>query len=96
MKRTMGALLVAAILTGCASTGSEREPEPAPEVDWSRYAPQVESRIEDLASKGDCDGLQREFDTADANDDAMRKRTGEGTADLLDYLDAEMQAADCY
>ena len=43
--------------------------------------------IDRLGKKGDCDGLQDEFDTADANDTAQRNRTGDGNADLMAYID---------
>jgi hypothetical protein len=33
------------------------------------------------------DWRQREFDTAEANSDSQRARTGEGNADLMGYID---------
>ena len=58
-------------------------------VDWSDFAPTVRTRIEELVAAGDCAGLQQEFDNADANDNPSK-------ADLMTYLDREMEAAGCY
>jgi hypothetical protein len=49
-----------------------------------------------FGSAGDCVGLQDEFDTADANDDLQRDRTGEGNADLMGYIDDKLDEAGCY
>jgi len=65
-------------------------------VDWENYAPEVKTRIDSLAASGDCDALQREFDTADANDDLQRDRVGEGNADLMRYIDDKMADVGCY
>jgi hypothetical protein len=75
-------------------------PTPAPtdpggDVDWSRYAPAVKERIAAMAAAKDCPGLQKEFDTAYANDDATRARTGEGSADLMTYINNLLQQAEC-
>lgn len=66
------------------------------DVDWENYAPSVRSRIDSLAAADDCDGLQHEFDTADANDDIQRDRVGDGNADLMGYIDEAMAEAGCY
>jgi len=66
------------------------------EVDWDNYSPDVRSRIDRLASQGDCAGLQEEFDLADANDDAQRSRTGDGNADLMGYIDSKLDESGCY
>jgi hypothetical protein len=44
----------------------------------------------------DCAGLQTEFDTAAANDDAQRARVGEGNAELMAYIDEWLTLAGCY
>lgn len=62
---------------------------PAPvkvSIDWSDYAPAVRARIEAAYQRGDCAALQGEFDSADAN----------GSVDLMRYLDAALEQADCY
>jgi hypothetical protein len=45
-----------------------------------------------METEGDCIGLQAEFDTADANDDAQRDRVGEGNADLMAYIDQGLES----
>lgn len=65
-------------------------------VDWENYSPSVKERIDDMAFESDCDGLQREFDTAERNDDAQRARTGDGNADLMGYIDSKLEDAGCY
>lgn len=96
------ALVAATLLAGCSETDSsspEPDAPPAEEttaVPWENYAPGLQDRIDELAAARDCDGLQREFDTADANSDAQASRTGEGNADLLEYVDAAMRGAGCY
>lgn len=97
MKRTLGALLLAGVIVGgCSSTEPETESPPKqagettesslPDVDWSQYSPLVKKRIDQLAKKSNCNGLQREFDTADNN----------GSADLMEYIHAQLGAAGCY
>lgn len=79
------------VLTLVACSGSDE-----PDVPSSNYSPTVKTRIDDAASDKDCVALQREFDTADANDSAQRNRTGEGNGDLLTYIDNAMKDASCY
>ncbi len=84
-------VLIVMVLTfavACSSSGSG--------VDWENYAPSVKAQIDSLASASDCAGLQAEFDTADANDDAQRARTGDGNADLMSYINDKMSSAGCY
>ncbi len=89
MKRIVVILMLA--LVGC-STGTQMDTE----VDWQNYAPSVRARIEQMAASGDCDGLQAEFDTAEANSDMQRARTGDGNADLMGFIDQKMADAGCY
>lgn len=65
-------------------------------VDWENYSPDVKARIDGMETERDCIGLQAEFDTADANDDAQRDRVGEGNADLMAYIDQALESAGCY
>ena len=65
-------------------------------VEWSNYSPSVKTRIMSFIQSGDCVNLQSEFDIADQNDTAQRNRVGVGNADLMDYLDKEMQKLGCY
>lgn len=69
--------LLALALAGCAAQ---------PGIDWDDYAPEVKTQIEQLEADRDCDGMQEQFDLADAN----------GSADLMTYLDKAMRDADCY
>lgn len=55
-------------------------------MDWSEYAPGLQARIDDLADEGDCSGLQAEFDNADANN----------SVELMEYIDAQLEASGCY
>ena len=85
--------------TGLTETESneDAEPEgPATEVDWENYAPEVKQRIDRMAKKGNCPGLQEEFDVAEANGTAQRNRTGDGNSDLMGYIDEQLRLADCY
>jgi hypothetical protein len=68
----------------------------APKVDWVNYAPTVKTRIKALAQARDCVGLQREFDAASANDNAQRRRVGQGNADLMSYIDFKMRKRGCH
>lgn len=82
------ATTVTIALAGCGGGGGG--------VDWSNYDSSVKARIDALEAAGDCVGLQTEFDTAYANNDAQRARTGEGNTDLLEYLNELMDDTGCY
>jgi hypothetical protein len=69
---------------------------PSMDVDWENYSPNVKRRVDRMGKREDCDGLQHEFDVAEANDVAQRNRTGDGNADLMGYIDEWMQHAECY
>jgi opacity protein-like surface antigen len=86
-KRLLVAALAGVLLGSCSSSA---------DVDWENYAPEVRTRIDRMAAEGDCDGLQAEFDTADANDAAQRDRVGTGNADLMGYIDGKLSEAGCY
>lgn len=93
---TTGKLAVAAAsflaLTACGSSesgesgGRDAVAEAAEDVAWSNYAPDVRRRIDRLASNKSCGKLQAEFDAADGN----------GSADLMTYIDKQLEAAGCY
>ncbi len=83
-------LMLSLALAGCSS-GTQWT-----EVDWENHDPSVKIRIEQMASSRDCAGLQAEFDTAEANSDVQRARTGDGNADLMGYIDEKMASAGCY
>lgn len=65
-------------------------------VDWENHHPRVKRRIDRMAKNKNCDSLQNEFDIADANDTNQRNRTGDGNADLMEYIDKQMDMAGCY
>ena len=65
-------------------------------VNWDNYSPAVKSLIAELIDAQDCEGLQTQFDNADANNTAQLNRTGESNAELMSLLDDEMRNIDCY
>jgi hypothetical protein len=76
---------------------TETGPEPIDvDVPWGNYAPNVRVVIDDAYAAQDCQTLQQQFDSAFANNDAQRTRTGEGNDDLLRYLDEALKQAGCY
>lgn len=94
----MGCLLPLVILLaiGCGVPRLGPAAAPGADVPWSDYAPGVQSRIDGLAAAKDCDSLQAEFDTADANNTATMNRTDHNNAALMGYIDDKMRAAGCY
>jgi len=64
-------------------------------VDWENYSPAARQRIDRMATRGDCAGLQEEFETAEANNVAQRQRTGDGNDDLMGYINMKMEQAGC-
>lgn len=56
------------------------------DVDWSQHGQGLKTRIDNLGDAKDCDGLQEQFDIADGN----------GSADLMEYIDKTMRSAGCY
>ncbi|GAB2683699.1 hypothetical protein [Thalassiella azotivora] len=64
-------------------------------VDWARYDPSTQPRIDALAAQGDCTGLHAEFDQALAADASTREATDSGTEDLLSYIDDRLREAGC-
>ncbi len=81
-------LVAALVLAGCGGGNAG--------VDWSNYDSSVKARIDGLEAAADCEGLQDEFNTADANDSVQRERTGTGNVELMTYLDELMRDAGCY
>lgn len=94
-------LLLAAIgsflpSTGQPGTGGGAATQDPAGVPWADYASSVRERIDAASAAGDCDALQAEFDTADANNEATLARTGHNNADLMGYIDDRLRAAGCY
>lgn len=85
-----------ALVVSIVGIGWWLEKVTTPQPPAGRYVADVVERIDVYASRGDCDALQEEFDAAEALDAAERDRTGEGTADLLAYIDDRMRKAGCY
>jgi hypothetical protein len=77
----LAALVLPLLLASCGGGGDDSET-----INWGDYAPGLQQRIDDLADKGDCGGLQDEFDTAEAN----------SNPDLMTYVDQQLEAAGCY
>lgn len=90
--------VIVLIAIAAVSAGSPKSPTPATTsgVQWSDYAPGLQSRIDGLATQKDCTALQTEFDTADANNQATQTRTGHNNAKLMAYIDDKMRTAGCY
>ena len=77
-------------------TEAETPWQPSTEVDWENYAPAVKTRIDRMGRKGDCEGLQEEFDTAYENDEPQRSRVGDdGNADLMEYIQEWLDYSEC-
>lgn len=95
-------VVLVALSGGCAgssSGGAAANPVTTPTlpaVPWGDYAADVHTRIDALAAAQNCPALQKEFDLADENSGATRRRTGHNNADLMGYIDAQMRAAGCY
>lgn len=97
MRGVYAILTVTALLAiGCGAPKHTAAPAPAAGVQWSDYAAGVQGRIDALAASKDCDGLQAEFDAADANNAVTLNRTGHNNAELMSYIDGQMRAAGCY
>lgn len=79
-----------------STVSSRTSVAPSASMFGTKYSAAVQTRIDAMAADRDCRGLQAEFDTADANDDATRRRTGSGTADLMGYIDDAMRRVGCY
>lgn len=78
------------LLLGCEEVDYEST------VNWNNYNHSVKERVDSNAINKDCTALQLEFDIADKNDNLQRKRTGEGNASLMGYIDQKMREAGCY
>ena len=59
---------------------------------WKNYDPALKQRID----KSNCSQLQDEFNTAEANSDRQRARTGSGNLNLMSYIDDRMREKGCY
>ena len=81
---------------GGSPTPAEVRPAPVATVQWADYAPGLQTRIVAMANAKDCDGLQSEFDVADANNAATLDRTGHNNAELMAFIDASLREAGCY
>lgn len=98
-------LLVLVLLQSAGCSTSATTPAPASSgaaavvavaVPWKDYAPDVKARIDESGLKKDCKALQTEFNVADANNEATRKRVGHNNAALMSYIDETMRKAGCY
>lgn len=55
-----------------------------PDVDWDRYGENVRDQINDMADKGDCEGLRTRLTTVEADD-----------TDLTEYIKAKAARVPC-
>jgi len=99
MRVATAAGLVLVLTAGCGPARGTDAGSPAAtaavEVPWADYGPGVRSRIDSWAASGACDRLRDTRDTAVADGDAVRRRTGHGNEALIAYLDAVSRAAGC-
>jgi hypothetical protein len=65
-------------------------------VEWQDYAPDVQSRIDELAAEKDCATLQEQFNIAVATQSDTLRRTGHNNAKLLNYINDALREAGCY
>jgi hypothetical protein len=86
---------VAVVIVIVALASADRPGLDRDGVPWQDYAPSVQRDVDALGAARDCSGLQRAFDTADANNKAMMDRTGHNNAELMGYILAKMNAAGC-
>lgn len=63
---------------------------------WKNYDKIVKDRLAVYVLLKDCQKLQEEFDVAYNNMDSQAARTGQTTADLMDFIDNNMKRIDCY
>lgn len=70
------------VLTACGG-GSDSPPD----VDWSEYPPSTKKIAGENFQAKDCEAMQEMFDTFDQRGDS---------ADLLAYLDEQLEKAGCY
>lgn len=81
------ALIVGAlVLAGCGGNSGDKNDDPARSVDWSKYSPAVKERIAQLDKTKNCNGLQKEFDSANSHQ----------STDLMTYIDTLMKNDGCY
>jgi PBP1b-binding outer membrane lipoprotein LpoB len=98
----IGSITLALLLSGCsASTGTTENSAPPVEqktdsVQWEDYGSTLKADIDALAASKDCNGLQEQFNNADANNTATMTRTGHNNAELMGYLDEALKTAGCY
>ena len=99
------ALSVIGSITGAGDSGTEgtSNSEVAPTetadtrtaVEWEDYSPTVKTNIDALMDAKDCEGLQKQFDITDSNNEATMNRTGRNNAKLMMYEMEAMKIAGC-
>lgn len=63
---------------------------------WSKYDTELNNRILALIVSGNCLGLQSEFETADANSNSQKARTGTNNTELMVFMDENLRKLGCY
>lgn len=56
-----------------AGEGVESAKEELAKVDWEKYGAEAKKRLDNLAEKADCQALQKELSTVEANDLALTR-----------------------
>jgi len=65
---------------------------------WNEFAPDVKTRIELMIFNKDCDGLQKEFNSADENVKRFHNAGSNSIkhTELMDFVDEQMRGLGCY
>ncbi|MCB0916424.1 MAG: hypothetical protein H6525_10575 [Actinobacteria bacterium] len=81
--------------TSPSPTGPLTVDQAAAAVDWNRFAPGTQARVDTAAASGNCAELANLRQTAITNDASVAASTGQGTADLVAYIEAQERAVGC-
>ena len=77
------------------STGPLTVDQAAAAVNWSRFSPGVQAKVDAAAASGNCAELQTLRQTAQSNSASVLASTGQGTEDLVAYIEAQERAVGC-
>ena len=67
-----------------------------PTVSWSRYQPELKTRIESYISTKNCKELQIELDIAFNQNEGRIRKDEIGNSNLISYLDYHLEKSGCY
>ena len=84
MRRFVAVAALTLALVACSSE---------PDVRWVKYPAGTQDRID---ASSDCRELQGLFDAFADMDDAVRRQHGEGSGDVMTYIDGRLEEVGCY